>query len=887
MFQQGLSSEEVTTIGNVADLSLKVAGVELDEDAGFTFTTTDDGYVFTAPVGSFQPNAFGLFDMTGNVCEWCSDWFHENYYLSSPAVDPQGPEDGVFRVFRGGGWQAWSRQFRSANRARFGPDFRAGFLGMRVVREEVQTVTTTDAVVAPPQPTSVTENQQNFTNSLGMRFTRISPGKFLMGTANAKEDHEEFQHTVQITRPFYLGTHEVTVGQFRRFADETGYKTAAETDQQGGNGYDDQRKSVYDPKFNWMKTGFRQSDQHPVTNLTREDVDAFLQWLNARESQGYRLPTEAEWEYACRAEAPQETQGLGEANVADGAFFEGRVQLHTTDGNMAPFKDGYVYTAPVGSFAPNAFGLFDMTGNVAEWCADWFHPQSYQQSSTNDPQGPAAGTERVVRGGSWRSTLPQYRRSARDRHEPTFRSTGVGLRVAMTAPAEVNTVGGGQTAEMTTKADAVPGTTPLVEGLAGPVIVQLNEPWSHFSVGGRGRWFIFDQPNAGSLVIVDIASGRVVHEVKPVLNDVLFAAGAEALFVARPAQGTLERIELTAFRREKLSSLPAASPPYALKIGTNAISPLFLACESDACLIDGRTLERIGDSIGARGQYGYEFQLSADGQTALGVVTGLSPVSWERMIVGKPGTQSVGSTSNHAKNWSGPTADGSLILIKSQECDRNLRRVAMGLFAKDRLLPTVDPRYFLAVQFGSGNVQCQICNVADRRTIYTIRNFEDMGLTGTTQQQQSIRDRLETDRDSYFWLLPDLKSFVTLNWDRQRISIYPFDLEEALRKKGDPWLYVTSIPPLNAVRGSELSHQFQTLSSFDRITYSLESPVEGMSISPQGELRWKVPIGLEQDSVRILVRAMSGDNEAFAQFELSVQDPPATPKPEKSEPAKD
>lgn len=901
-FQQGLGSEEVTTIGNVADLSLKVAGVELDADAGFTFVTTEDGYVFTAPVGSFQPNSFGLFDMTGNVCEWCSDWFQENYYLNSPAVDPQGPEDGVFRVFRGGGWQAWSRQFRSANRARFGPDFRAGFLGMRVVREEVPTVTTAAAVVAPPQPTSVTASQQNFTNSLGMRFTRIAPGKFLMGTTNAKPDHEEFQHTVQITRPFYLGTYEVTVGQFRRFANETGYRTTAETDQQGGNGYDDQRKSVYDPKFNWMNTGFRQSDQHPVTNLTREDVDAFLQWLSNKESREYRLPTEAEWEYACRADTPQETQGQGEANVADGAFFEGRVQLHTTDGNLAPFKDGYVYTAPVGSFAANAFGLFDMTGNVAEWCADWFDGQSYQQSSTNDPQGPAAGAERVVRGGSWRSTLPQYRRSKRDHHDPLFRSTGVGLRVAMTAPAEVEAEGGGKSAEMTAKSTAVPepphapanvgsepvpGTTPLAEGLEGPVIVRLNEPWSHFSVGGGGRYFIFYQPNAGSLVILDIASGSVVHEVKPVLKDVLFAAGKEALFVARPAQGTLERIELESFRRAKLSSLPVASPPYALKIGTNAVSPLFLACEADACLIDGRTLERIGDSIGARGQYGYEFQLSADGQTALGVVTGLSPVSWERMIVGEPGTQAVGSTSNHAKNWSGPTADGSLILIKSQECDRNLRRIAMGLFEKDRLLPTVDPRYYLAVQFGSGNVQCQICNVADRRAIYTIRNFEDMGLTGNTQQQQSIRDRLETDRDSYFWLLPDLKSFVTLNWDRQRISIYPFDMEVALKKKGDPWLYVTSIPPLKAVRGSELSHQFQALSSFDMVTYSLESPVEGMSISPQGELQWKVPIDFEQDSVRILIRAMSGDSEAFAQFELSVQDPPATPKPEKSEPAKD
>jgi formylglycine-generating enzyme required for sulfatase activity len=901
MFQNGLSPEDVTTIGNVADLSLKAAGVDLDEDAGFTFATTDDGYVFTAPVGSFQPNAFGLYDLTGNVCEWCSDWFQENYYLSSPAVDPQGPEDGVFRVFRGGGWQAWSRQFRSANRARFEPDFRAGFLGMRVVREEVTTVA--DAVDAPPQPTSATRNRQSFTNSLGMRFTRISPGEFLMGTANAEPDHEEFQHIVQITRPFYLGTHEVTVGQFRRFASETGYRTTAETDQQGGNGYDDQRRSIYDPKFNWMNTGFRQSDQHPVTNLTRQDVDAFLKWLSEKESQEYRLPTEAEWEYACRADGTQETQSKGAANVADDAFREGHVQLHTADGNLAPFKDGYVYTAPVGSFAPNAFGLFDMTGNVSEWCADWFNGQFYQQSSTNDPQGPATGTERVVRGGSWRSTLPQYRRSRRDHHEPSFRSTGVGLRVAITARDEVDPEGGSPGAQMTPKVaavpepshasssvatDPIPGTTPLAEGLAGPVIVRLNEPWSQFSVGGSGRYFIFHQPNAGSLVIVDIASGSVVHELKPVLNDVLFAAGAEALFVARPSQGTLERIELESFKRQKLSSLPVASPPYALKIGTNAVSPLFLACESDACLIDGRTLERIGDSIGARGQHGYEFQLSADGQTALGIVTGLSPSSWQRMIVGQPGTQSIGSTGNHGKNWSGPTADGSLILIKSQECDRNLRRIAMGVFAKDRLLATVDPRYFLAVQFGTGNVQCQICNVADRRTIYTLRNFEDLGLTGNTQQQQAIRDRLEKDRDSSFWLLPNLKSFVTLNWDRQRISIYPFDLEEALKKKGDPWLFVTSIPPSNAVRGAEVVHQFHALSSFDRIEYSLESPVEGMSLSSLGELHWKVPVGFEPDSVRILVRATANDNETFVQFELAVQDPPEEkPDPEKVDPVKD
>ncbi|MEI7700130.1 MAG: SUMF1/EgtB/PvdO family nonheme iron enzyme, partial [Planctomycetia bacterium] len=568
-FQNGPGSEEITTIGNVADLSLRVARIDLEKDTGFSFATTEDGYVFTAPVGSFQRNAFGLYDMTGNVCEWCSDWFHENYYLNSPAVDPQGPENGDFKVFRGGAWQAGMRHIRCANRARMEPDFRADFLGLRVVREEVPAMAETPG--QPQKPAANSDNSQNFTNSLAMNFTYLAPGEFQMGSATTSSKYE---HPVRLTRPFFLAACEVTVGQFRRFVTETGYKTTAESDELGGNGYDDKRTSIYDTSFNWMNTGFRQSDQHPVTNLTRKDVDEFLNWLSTKESRPYRLPTEAEWEYACRANAPLEAPKMGEANVADRAFFEGHVQLHSKDGNMATFTDGYIYTAPAGSFSPNAFGLFDMTGNVSEWCADWFSEQTDQlQTLQRDPVGPPTGTERVVRGCSWRSALTASQSVKRSHQDPVFRASDLGFRVALDAPVDQQPASDSRVTEADPKMTAEPVAVPIQpEGsLADPVTVRLKEPFSSFTVGGLGRYFIFHQPETDSLVVLDIVSGSVVHELAPVLDDVLFTAGAEALFIARPAQGTLERIELDSFKRVKLASLPVASPPYALRIGTNAV----------------------------------------------------------------------------------------------------------------------------------------------------------------------------------------------------------------------------------------------------------------------------------------------------------------------------
>ena len=201
------------------------------------------------------------------------------------------------------------------------------------------------------------------TNSLGMKFTLIKAGEFLMGSPDTDkdaEDAEKPQHRVRITRPFYLGVHEVTRGQFRRFVDDTGYQTEAEKDGKGGWGWnEDAKKFEQNPRYTWLNPGFEQTDLHPVVNVSWNDAVAFAEWLGRKEGKTYRLPTEAEWEYACRAGTTtrffcgDDAEGLAEVgNVADGTA---KAKYPDWTWTIAA-QDGFVYTAPGGPLPPECLG---------------------------------------------------------------------------------------------------------------------------------------------------------------------------------------------------------------------------------------------------------------------------------------------------------------------------------------------------------------------------------------------------------------------------------------------------------------------------------------------------------------------------------------------------
>ena len=284
-----------------------------------------------------------------------------------------------------------------------------------------------------PLPAVPIRLEREITNSVGMKLVLIPEGTFVMGSPKDEKDRhqDEAQHKVEITKQFYLGVYTVTVGQFRQFVKDAGYKTEAEKDDQGGWGYNaETQASEYGKKYNWQNVGWEQTDEHPVVNVTWNDAVAFCDWLSKKEGKKYQLPTEAQWEYSCRASTKTRFySGEGEetlkdvGNIADASF----KQQYPQTVEAVAWDDGYPFTAPVGKFKPNAFGLYDMHGNVWHWCQDWYG--DYPQGKLVDPLGPKEGKDRVLRGGSWHFN-PCFCRSAnRHKFQPGYRDGTVGFRL--------------------------------------------------------------------------------------------------------------------------------------------------------------------------------------------------------------------------------------------------------------------------------------------------------------------------------------------------------------------------------------------------------------------------------------------------------------------------
>jgi formylglycine-generating enzyme len=303
-------------------------------------------------------------------------------------------------------------------------------------------------------------------NSLGMKFVLVPGGEFLMGSDESPDvlskaylqyerrrvlelGDEAPVHRVRITQAFYLGQFEVSVGQFRKFIEASGYTPESMADGTGGYGYNanyDSTQSVSgdafegrDPKYSWRNPGFDQGDNHPVVNITWNDAVALAKWLSEKEGVKYRLPTEAEWEYACRAgtrtryasgDNPESL--LKVANVFD---FDAKEYWLRWEKFAVSGQDGFAFTSPVGSFASNAWGLYDMHGNVWEWVSDWYVDDYYARSPVDNPQGPADGSVRVRRGGSWHTWALYARSSYRNWISPNSRYTLVGMRLVREVPA--------------------------------------------------------------------------------------------------------------------------------------------------------------------------------------------------------------------------------------------------------------------------------------------------------------------------------------------------------------------------------------------------------------------------------------------------------------------
>jgi formylglycine-generating enzyme required for sulfatase activity len=244
---------------------------------------------------------------------------------------------------------------------------------------------------------------KEITNSIGMKLVLIPKGTFVMGSPESEEGRQmdETQHEVTISKDYYLGVTEVTQGQYQKVM--------------GNNPSYFQKRVI----------GKSDSSMYPVEQVSWEDAVEFCKKLSdlpeeKKAVRVYRLPTEAEWEYACRAGSKAAYSfGANSESLGDYAWFvdDFRIQIH-----------------PVGEKKANAWGLYDMHGNVWEWCSDWYG--EYPKSAVSDPVGPKEGLIRVNRGGSWDDKAAVCRSAFRLGRVPSFRNGDLGFRVALSSESE-------------------------------------------------------------------------------------------------------------------------------------------------------------------------------------------------------------------------------------------------------------------------------------------------------------------------------------------------------------------------------------------------------------------------------------------------------------------
>jgi formylglycine-generating enzyme required for sulfatase activity len=395
----------------------------------------------THSVGTKKPNAWDLCDMHGNVWEWCADWYSDSYYeqlasgaaataggtvadvsgsASGARLDPSGPESGSDRVVRGGAGGGDAGNCRSAYRRDRHPGGRDNSLGFRLSRTGPLdsypfTLGRPEDEPAPPPEQPIPWLRDALADgSEGPDMVWLPGGTFLMGQDDSPYGDEKPAHPVQVST-FSVGQFPLTFAEYDRYCEAEGKQKP--NDEGWGRG------------------------ERPVINVGWDDARTYCQWLSRQTGEQYRLLTEAEWEYACRAgSTTRYCFGDDEAQLGDYAWYG---------------KNAEGETHPVGDKSANAWHIYDMHGNVLEWVNDWYAGNYYEQltsgaaatasgtgadasgaasGASKDPTGPESGSSRVVRGGAWGRGAGDCRSACRRGRPPGSRSDLLGFRLSRTGP---------------------------------------------------------------------------------------------------------------------------------------------------------------------------------------------------------------------------------------------------------------------------------------------------------------------------------------------------------------------------------------------------------------------------------------------------------------------
>ena len=412
----GDDPECLASIANIRDATSR----EKMPKRGRAILASDD-HAFTASAGRFKRNAFGLFDMHGNVWEWCQDRHDVYYYSTSPDVDPAGPASGSQRVYRGGGWINPAEQCRCATRFGGEPSEQFVTLGFRIARSLTRAESglydsykpVNDNGKLPRERTGLRcreegdrAGEERHDNGLEMKLVWCPSGKFRMGSPPSEEQRGDHEGPVEVNlrQGFWIGKYEVTQWEWDRVMNSEPW--------QGAPSARCRRKSAAS-HLDWDKaTDF-------CDRLTRGELDSGRLPRNWQ----YALPTEAQWEYACRAgTTTRYSFGDDKAQLDDYGWYGGLFGIGSAQSEK--------WVHQVGLKKPNSWNLFDMHGNLYELCRD-----SYAEvlPGGSDPLTSNAGAdvERVIRGGGWASSATGCRSANRVAVDANMLGGDFGLRVVL------------------------------------------------------------------------------------------------------------------------------------------------------------------------------------------------------------------------------------------------------------------------------------------------------------------------------------------------------------------------------------------------------------------------------------------------------------------------
>jgi serine/threonine-protein kinase len=405
------------------------------------------------------------------------------------------------------------------------------------------------------------------------------------------------------------------------------------------------------------------------------------------------------------------------------------------------------------------------------------------------------------------------------------------------------------------------------------VEVALSEPFAQVCTGGGGRYLVFHLKKAQKLAIFDVAAVKVVKVIDLPPGDVVYACGREKLMLVLPGQGIIQRYDLRTFERETMAHVPDERPVLRAVMGCNSPGPLVLWTGGKVVFFDIERMERQaveGALLSGETQFGLELRVSADGQTFVGWTPGIHPMQYSVMRLN--GRKAVMTRTPEAQSfnghWAMPAADGSLIFRSGPGLHSGNRKITLGDgFNNAVLLPTEDRRFFLALRRQTKDKDhVTICATADRRALLTVRNIEKF-----TDDPLYTRWGLIGDQPRIHYL-HSAQVLLELPESNNRVVIRPLDLFATLESEGKSYLFVLSVPRTRVRAGTIYDYPLDVRSKAGGVHYLLEARPEGMTVSPDGRLRWEVPANKQGKTVPVIVTIRDASRKDIQHtFEITVE----------------